>query len=102
MARGASPFLIESRLRAYILSSIGAVGSVSAAKRVGTVTRGRRLGRRWRANAGARERVHRWSRGGGSTDRAWKGGGRWRTRRWWSRWWGGTLFANANFKITNF
>lgn len=30
VARGASPFLIESRLRAYILSSIGAVGSVSA------------------------------------------------------------------------
>lgn len=30
VARGASPFLIESRLRAYILSSIGTVGSVSA------------------------------------------------------------------------
>lgn len=54
VACGASPFLIESRLRAYILSSIGAVGSVSAAKRVETVTRGCRLGRRWRETSSAR------------------------------------------------
>lgn len=38
--RGSPPFLIESRLGAYILSSIGAVGGVSAAKRVETATRG--------------------------------------------------------------
>lgn len=38
--RGSPPFLIESRLGAYILSSIGAVGGVSAAKRVETATAG--------------------------------------------------------------
>lgn len=42
--RGSPPFLIESRLGAYILSSIGAVGGVSAAKRVETATGGCRKG----------------------------------------------------------
>lgn len=44
--RGSPPFLIESRLGAYILSSIGAVGGVSAAKRVETATGGCRKGYR--------------------------------------------------------
>lgn len=42
--RGSPPFLIESRLGAYILSSIGAVGGMSAAKRVETATGGCRKG----------------------------------------------------------
>lgn len=42
--RGSPPFLIESRLGAYILSSIGAVGGESAAKRVETATGGCRKG----------------------------------------------------------
>lgn len=46
VSRGSPPFLIESRLEAYILSSIGAVGSVSAAKRVETATGERRKGRK--------------------------------------------------------
>jgi len=72
--RGSPPFLIESRLGAYILSSIGAVGGVSAAKRVETATGGCRKG----VQKGVPVR-------GVSALRIE---------------WG--LFANANFKITNF
>lgn len=71
--RGSPPFLIESRLGAYILSSIGAVGGESAAKRVETATGGCRKGVQKGVVRGVSALRIEWG-----------------------------LFANANFKITNF